>query len=189
MSSTLFTTRAIVLVLLGGMLATLAACPAAKLAQSEASGNGSDGVYYAAPNKLFDKDGKFDIRWKVTHEPQVDTFNPATNVDSRQLAIARCTQCHECGFSTAFDLTNYNNGKAWHPKYKGEQWSTPVTRMMRQENSFVNNEVIAERIYNWLKKETTEGYDEATDTKGAVTIETDANGNPIQHPRAKTPQK
>jgi hypothetical protein len=188
MRSVLFTLRALSPALLGAALCLLAGCPHTvpqKIAED--TGNGEKGEYYAAPNKLYDRDLVFDVRWKLTHEPQTDTFDPEVNVDNRQLAINRCDRCHECGFHQAFDMDHY--GKAdWHPRIKGQDWSRPAERMIAKENSFLND-LIVERIYNFLRDETTIGYDFSKDKKGAVTVDVDEQGNPIKHERAKTPQK
>lgn len=158
-------------------------------ALAKAQGDGSNGTYYAAPNKLFDRDLAFDVRWNVVHEPITKTMDPTLNVDNRQLAFNRCTQCHDggCGFNEAFDYDNYGKPN-WKPRIRGQQWAQPAVRMIPKPNSFLND-VIVERIYSFLRDETTIGYDFSKDKKGAVTVETDEQGNPIKHERATTPQK
>jgi hypothetical protein len=158
-------------------------------ALAKAQGDGSNGTYYAAPNKLFDRDLAFDVRWNVVHEPITKTMDPTLNVDNRQLAFNRCTQCHNggCGFNEAFDYDNYGKPN-WKPRIRGQQWAQPAVRMIPKPNSFLND-VIVERIYSFLRDETTIGYDFSKDKKGAVTVETDEQGNPIKHERATTPQK
>ena len=189
MRSVLFPWRGLSLALLGAVLCAPAGCRRAvpEVRADESGDDGSKGVYYAAPNKLYDRDVKFDIRWKVTHAPMTDTFDPATNVDNRTLAINRCDRCHECGFRDAFDLKNYNTTK-WKPRIKGQDWLPSIYRMQDKNNAFLN-EVIMERIYSFLRDETTVGYDEAKDKKGAVEVQIDEQGNPVKHERAKTPQK
>src|SRR5438128_3993845 len=96
----LFSLRTADLALTLAGLLLLAGCPpeTPRTTQAELEAKQADvhGTYYSAPNKLFDQDVKFDIRWNVTHQPQTDTFNPGTNVSDRELAIMRCTHCHEC---------------------------------------------------------------------------------------------
>jgi hypothetical protein len=154
---------------------------------TSAADDGSQGVYYAAPNKIFEREQPFDIRWKVTHAPQVKTFDPAINVDNRTLAFNRCTNCHKtCGFERAFDFANYGKPN-WEPQIKGQDWAAPAIRMIPKNNSFLNDAIV-ERIYTFLRDETTVGYDESKDPKGAVTVETEADGSPVKYERAKTPQ-
>jgi len=187
MRSVLFSTR-LVPALLAALLCALAGChtTTSRTATAEQpGGDGSNGTYYAAPNKLFDRDLVFDVRWKGTHEPITDTFNPALNVDNRQLAINRCDRCHECGFHQAFDMDHYGK-PGWHPLIKGQDWSRPAIRMINKENSFLNDAIV-ERIYTFLRDETTIGYDLKHDNKGAAIVEVDANGK--RSDRAHTEQK
>jgi hypothetical protein len=190
MRSVLFTARLASLALLAAYLCALSGCNKyGEKNQTAEAEDGANGTYYAAPNKLFEREQVFDVRWKVTHAPMTNTFDPAINIDNRQLAINRCTNCHDggCGFNAAFDLENYNK-PGWKPKIKGQDWAAPAIRMIPKNNSFLND-VIVERIYTFLRDETTIGYDESKDTRGAVTVEVDEQGTPVKHERAKTPQK
>lgn len=190
MSSRLFTVRGLELVLCACGLTLLAGCPPTSprgATRGAEAGDGSDGTYYAAANKLYDSDVNFDIRWTVTHQPPVESFDPSINIDNRQLTMARCDNCHnECGFDEAFDLANYGKPE-WKPVFRGTDWARPVQRMIGKSNAFLN-EQIAERIYSFLRDETTIGYDVAADPKGAVEVEVDEQGQPVRKDRAQVPQ-
>lgn len=134
------------------------------------------GEYEYAANQLFETGAPFDIRWKVTYPKAADSFDPSINVSDQDLTMKRCTQCHECGFSEAFDKANYGT-TAWKPRVRGTDWANPVQRMQRFENSFLN-EMIATRIYTFLRDETQGKYDVATDDKGAVVIEVNPDDLP-----------
>lgn len=129
-------------------------------------------TYMAAPNKVFDGQTPFDVTWNVVYESKEKPFDPAINVSNRQLALARCSRCHECAFPQAFDQEHYGTPQ-WSPHYKGQDWAPVVRRMADMQDSFMN-EVIAERIYNYLKDDTEGNYDESKDPHGANTI---AGGN------------
>jgi len=184
-------TRLIEIGALLAAVACLAGCPPEggdqPVAASNPNDDGSHGEYLAASNKLFDKDVRFDIRWKVKYESQENSFDPTINVDNRQLTFNRCNRCHECGFTSAFDLAHYST-KDWHPRYHGQEWANPIYRMQAKDNSFLND-ALCERIYKFLREETSTGYDFGKDTKGAVTIEVDPKtGKPVKTTRAKTAQ-
>jgi hypothetical protein len=187
MTSKLFSFRAADLAIVSCLLLTLTGCQPEQATKASAEGDGSRGVYLASAGKLYERDLKFDVRWKVEHKKNAESFDPTTNVDNRQLALKRCNECHnECGFDETFDLANYGKPE-WSPVYKGTDWALPIRRMMDKENAFLND-VIAERIYFFLRDETTIGYDLASDPKGAVEVEVDESGQPIQHKRETTPQ-
>jgi hypothetical protein len=124
------------------------------------------GTYLAAPNRLYDDDGEFDIRKTVIYEPVVQGFNPATNVTNKALTHYRCTWCHECGFQAAWDIENEDK-PGWRPRYKGETWKAIVQRMGRSDATMLN-EQIADRIYSYLRDASLGKYDESKDTQGAV---------------------
>jgi hypothetical protein len=131
----------------------------------------ASGEYLYAANKLFESDAPFDLRWKVKYPTKGDFFDPSINLTDRELTMERCDRCHECGFASAFDKANYGTVH-WRPRIVGDDWATPVNRMQRIENAFLN-EMVSTRIYTYLRDETTGVYDETADTKGAVVIEVD----------------
>lgn len=131
----------------------------------------ASGEYLYAANGLFEADAPFDIRWRVKYPTAADYFDPTTNTPNRELALERCTRCHECGFAAAFDKANFGT-PAWKPRIVGDDWSTPVNRMQRLENSFLN-EAIATRIYTYLRDETTGVYKPEEDQRGAIVVELD----------------
>jgi len=131
-----------------------------------------EGEYLYAANKLFETDSKLDIRDRVTYPKLVEFMDPSTNMSNRDLTFERCKVCHrECGFEGAFDKEHYGTAE-WKPRITGQGWAPVIERMRVKENSYLN-EVVAERIYNYLRDETTGKYDEAADEKGALVIEVD----------------
>jgi len=143
----------------------VAGCPPRSESQSA-----PPGVFVASANKLYDRGDGFDLRDRVIY-PAVKgegLENADTNVTNRQLTMYRCTWCHECGFQQAFDLRNYGQ-PGWAPRYKGEQWRPVVDRMAAKDDSLLN-EVLAERIYGFLRDSTLGLYDEHKDTRGAVVV-------------------
>lgn len=128
------------------------------------------GQYLYSSNKLFETDSKLDIRSTVMYPSEGDTFDPSLNLSNRELTFQRCKTCHdECGFDAGFDKEHYGT-EQWNPRIKGQDWAPVVERMRMKENAFLN-EVIAERVYNYLRDETTGKYNEAADTKGAIVVE------------------
>lgn len=143
--------------------ALLSGCPPPEKANSAAPGE-----FIAESNKFLDFGDNFDIRDKVVY-PETQTeglSNPTTFVTDRKLTELRCTWCHECGFERAFDLERYGTAY-WQPLYRGEMWKPIVQRMQRVENNMLN-EVLAERIFNFLRDSTTGKYDESKDTHGGA---------------------
>ena len=140
-------------------------CPPRSESQSAPAG-----VFVASVNKLYDRGDGFDLRDRVIY-PAVKgegLENADTNVTNRQLTMYRCTWCHECGFKQAFDAGHYGQ-PGWAPRYKGEQWRPVIDRMVSKDDSLLN-EVLAERIYTFLRDSTLGLYDESKDTRGAVVI-------------------
>lgn len=126
------------------------------------------GVFIALTNRIFDRGDEFDIKDRIEY-PEIKTegmANADIDVTDRQLAMYRCTWCHECGFNQAFDVKNYGK-PGWNPYYRGEQWQPIVARMRPLENSMLN-EVLAERIYNFLRDSTLGKYDESKDRRGGT---------------------
>jgi hypothetical protein len=124
------------------------------------------GEFVAGSNKIFDRGDGFDIRDTITYpETKSEGLTEARlDITDRALTMARCTWCHECGFNQMFDVQAFGTPR-WKPIYTGEDWFPIVTRMRRMENSLLN-EVIAERIFNFLRDSTTGKYDESKDQRG-----------------------
>lgn len=97
--------------------------------------------------------------------------NVSTNVSNKLLARYRCTWCHECGFTEAFDYANYGTDD-WDPVYVGEAWR-PVVQRMNDDDETLLNEQIAERIYSYLRDETLGIYDPDEDRAPEIRIEVD----------------
>ncbi|MBN2082819.1 hypothetical protein JW859_11530 [bacterium] len=132
------------------------------------------GEYLASSSKMYGNTSNFDIRDTVVYPEAVreGLGNPSINVSDKELTFNRCTWCHECGFQAAFDWEHYGT-QEWSPKYTGQAWQAPIQRMMRMENSFLQEEQIAKRIYQYLRDETLGVYDEEADDKNAIIIEVD----------------
>lgn len=145
------------------MLAALTGCPPPK-----PENVASKGVFVAESNRIYDRGDSFDIKDRIEY-PATKTEgmqNASTDVTDRELAMARCTWCHECGFNEAFDVARYSK-PGWSPYYRGEQWLPIVQRMRQLENSLLN-EVLAERIFNFLRDSTVGKYDESKDRRGGA---------------------
>ncbi len=171
MQSNSFKSGRIELALWVASLLLLSGCPPPRNDNAAADANDTaraSGTYMAAPNKIFDSASDFDLTWNVVYESKEKPFDPAINVSNRQLALNRCQQCHECGFKFAFDMEHFGTTQ-WQPRYKADEWSPVVKRMVDMPNSFMN-EQIAERIYNYLNEETQGLYDESKDPRGGNTI-------------------
>jgi hypothetical protein len=150
-------------------LLMLAGCPPEDAGLSESAEEQASGTFLAAANKVYDDQRPFDLTWEVTYQAKKDSFDPSINVSNRELTISRCNGCHEeCGFNRAFDMEHFGTVE-WNPYYKGDQWAGVVKRMSQKGSSFMN-ELLAERIYTYLKEETLGIYDESADPKGALTI-------------------
>jgi hypothetical protein len=160
------------LLTLGGAFCALSAgCnPAPRHAAKEQTPETKLGEYKYAANKLLESGSSFDIRWKVTYPTAQDSFNPDTNLSDRNLTFERCTHCHECGFENAFDKARYGTVD-WKPRIKGDDWATPLDRMSVKENAFLSEPMIVNRIYTFLRDETTGKYDVAKDDKGAHVVD------------------
>jgi len=154
--------------LLSVLLATLCGCPP-RPAEEDA-----EGQYLASSSKMYGNKSDFDIRDKVVYPEAAreGLSNPSINVSDKELTFNRCTWCHECGFENAFDWEHYGTTE-WSPQYTGQAWQAPIQRMMRMENSFIQEEEIAKRIYQYLRDETLGVYDESADDKNAVIVEVD----------------
>lgn len=155
-------------ILLAVMLAMIAGCPPQPTATDE------DGTYLVASNKLWGDDDEFDIR-DVAVYPKVrreGIQNPSIGVSDQELAQARCSWCHECGFKDAFDWDHYGSSD-WAPRYTGEDWAPVVQRMMVMENSFLQEEQIALRVFEYLRDDTLGVYDLESDPEGAIVVEVD----------------
>jgi hypothetical protein len=150
-----------------GLPLLLGGCPPSE----RLGGEQAEGTYLASANKLFDLDEPFDIHWTVVY-PELDAPDLSLNKTDRELTWIRCTLCHECGFEEVFDLARHGTPD-WAPRYVGDQWAPVVQRMRVKEGSFLN-EVIAQRIYTYLRDDTLGVYDESKDLKGAVVVEVDA---------------
>jgi hypothetical protein len=147
------------------------------------------GEFIAGTNKIFDRGDGFDIKDSITY-PETKTeglVNASLDITDRALTMARCTWCHECGFNEMFDTPAYGNPR-WKPLYTGEDWFPVVTRMRRMENSLLN-EVIAERIYNFLRDSTTGKYDESKDKRGGAIREKPASPAPGDYQELKAPRR
>lgn len=154
----------------GAMLLAGLACCAPRVARYEAEQ--TEGTYLLAANRLYEDDGDFDIRKRVVYwSPEESSFDPNTNQPTPEFTVQRCTRCHECGFSAAWDLENAGK-PTWSPRYRGEAWLSIVNRMRVMENSLLN-EGIAQRIYAYLRDESLGVYNPDTDSRGAVVREVD----------------
>ena len=72
----------------------------------------------------------------------------------------------------AFDWEHYGSAD-WSPHYTGEEWAPVVQRMMVKENSFLQEEQIALRVYEYLRDDTLGVYDLEADPEGAIVVEVD----------------
>lgn len=156
-----------------GLPLLVAGCPPLdSTGANRGASEGEPGTYHFFANKLYDADAAFDIRDKVIYPRGSDPPGDLrTNVSNRELAMNRCTRCHECGFKQAWDEENFGTAQ-WSPRYTGDEWTDPVRRMRVKEYTFLN-EQIAERIYSYLRDETLGVYEEEEDTGAAVMIEVD----------------
>lgn len=129
--------------------------------------------YVVEKARLFSNDSDLGIKDVLTY-PKAERKGPAdirTNIPNRDLTINRCTWCHECGFTNAFNYADFGTDK-WKPYYKGEEWRSSVMRMNDNDETMLN-EQIAERIYNYLHDVTLGIYDPEKDRGPEVRIEVD----------------
>src|SRR5688572_28715292 len=131
------------------LLLLLCGCPPPDDGTTAGADGGVKGTYLAEGNKLFDAESPFDLRWTVVYPKRDEGFNPELGMSNRELAMARCTWCHECGFKDAFDYARYQSME-WKPRYVGEQWADPVRRMEGIDETMLN-ELVATRIYTFLR--------------------------------------
>jgi hypothetical protein len=122
-----------------GLVLLLCGCPPPDDGSSRRA-DGADGTYLAEGNKLFDSEAPFDLRWTVVYPEREEGFNPELGISNRELTMARCTWCHECGFKDAFDYARYQSME-WKPRYVGEQWADPVRRMEGIDETMLNEHV------------------------------------------------
>jgi hypothetical protein len=145
------------------VLCTLAGCPPPPQENVE-----KQGEFVAMTNRVFDRGDGFDLHDRIVY-PETKTeglVEVKTDITDRALTMARCTWCHECGFKEVFDAERYGK-PGWTPLYRGEDWNPVVQRMRVLENSMLN-EVLAERIFNFLRDSSTGKYDEAKDRRGGA---------------------
>lgn len=155
------------------LLSLLAGCPPPPPQNVE-----KQGEFVAAPNRIFDRGDGFNLRDAIVYpETKAQGLTEVrTDITDRALAMARCSWCHECGFKEVFDTERYGK-PGWSPLYRGEEWNPVVQRMRRLENSMLN-EVLAERIFNFLRDSTTGKYDEAKDRRGGAIVDAPAAAPP-----------
>ncbi len=148
------------------LLSLFTGCPPAPPQNVE-----KQGEFVAAPNRVFDRGDGFDLGDSIIY-PETKTeglVESRTDITDRALTMARCSWCHECGFKEVFDSERFGK-PGWTPMYRGEDWNPVVQRMRRIENSMLN-EVLAERIFNFLRDSTTGKYDEAKDRRGGAIVD------------------
>src|SRR5262249_27238260 len=118
----------------------------------------ASGEYMVASDRLYQDDGAFDLRKKVVYaQTEGTTFNSDTNVSNKLLTTYRCTWCHECSFPKAWDIEHVGQ-PGWQPRYRGKDWEPAVRRMRVMDGSMLN-EQIADRIFSYLRDESTGKYD------------------------------
>ena len=141
----------------------------------ERSRKDKPGEYTVSSDKLLGRDNSFIISDTLVYKTVVreGMKHTRTDVTDRELAMVRCEWCHECGFLKAWDWENFGSDD-WNPAYVGEEWGPIVVRMKDLDNSFLQEEMLALRVYEYLRDETLGVYDEAADDKGATVIELDA---------------
>jgi len=153
------------------VLLLMVGCPPAQRVEQQVE----EGTFLAAGNKLYSERDVFDIRDNVVYpegKRREGLENPSTGVPDQELAMLRCTWCHECGFTEAWDWERYGS-EEWTPRYVGEEWAPVAERMMQKENSLLQEEQIVRRIYSYLRDETLGEYDLAADVEGAIVVEVD----------------
>jgi hypothetical protein len=145
------------------------------------------GVFLAATNKIYDRGDGFDLKDRIEYPEvkQEGLQTVSTDITDRALAMARCTWCHECGFNEAFDVARYAK-PAWNPIYRGEQWLPIVQRMRQMENTLLN-EVLAERIYDFLRDASLGKYDESKDRRGGSIRDNPGSQGGTTPPPGSTP--
>jgi hypothetical protein len=124
-------------------------------------------------SRLFDSDTSFGMKDILVY-PAMERHGPqnvSTGVPNPELTRYRCTWCHECGFTAAFDFENLNTAE-WKPVYVGEAWKSIVYRMNDKDEALLN-EQIAERIYTYLRDKSLGIYDEENDNSGKIIREVD----------------
>jgi|GEM_PF-2506925 len=146
----------------------LAGCPPPPATTDE------EGTYLVASNRLWGDEADFDIRDTAVYPEAAreGLQNPSIGVSDQELTMNRCVWCHECGFKDAFDWEHYGSAE-WSPRYTGEDWAPVVQRMMIKENSFLQEEQIARRVYEYLRDDTLGVYDLEADPEGAIVVEVD----------------
>jgi len=140
----------------------------------------ADGEYSVSSARLLGTDATFSIKDELIYpvRDREGISDTSLNLTSKELTRVRCTWCHECGFEAAWDWDNYGSSN-WSPQYKGEEWAPIVERMMRKEMSFLQEEKLVVRIFEYLRDDSLGVYDESGDDKGAVRIEVDELPTPV----------
>lgn len=140
-------------------------------------------------SRLFDSDTSFGMRDILVY-PAMERHGPqnvSTGIPNPELTRYRCTWCHECGFTEAFDFENLNTPE-WKPVYVGEAWKSIVYRMNDKDEALLN-EQIAERIFTYLRDKSLGVYDEENDNSGKIEIEVDDLSEVMVGPDAKVERK
>lgn len=158
-----------VLAALGLTVLNATGCPPA-----QQSSNYTPGKFIAGGSGIWGGDSDFNITDTVEYPTvqQTGMRTASMNIPDSELAMVRCEHCHECGFLQAWDWENFGSSK-WSPTYVGEAWLPIVSRMMRLDNSFLQEEGLATRVYEYLRDESLGIYDPAADDKGAIIVEVD----------------
>ena len=123
--------------------------------------------------KLFDRDNAFSLKDILVY-PKAERKGPeniSTAVTNKKLTMYRCTWCHECGFTEAFDYENLGS-EEWNPRYVGEAWK-PIVYRMNENDETMLNEQLAERVYDYLRDESLGVYVEEEDHSDRIEIEVD----------------
>ena len=159
------------------LLGMIAGCPPQTATTDE------EGTYLVASNRLWGDESDFDIRDTAAYpEPRREGMqDPSLGVSDQALTMNRCSWCHECGFKVAFDWEQYGSAD-WSPRYTGEEWAPVVQRMMVKENSFLQEEQIALRVYEYLRDDSLGVYDLEDDPEGAIVVEVDEQPEQAESP-------
>ena len=136
--------------------------------------NDEVGTYTVSKARLLGRDNTFSLKDELVYPEGINRGMDTTslNLTDKRLAEVRCSWCHECGFEEAWDWKNYGSSE-WSPRYVGEEWGPIVARMKDKEMSFLQEELIARRIYEYLRDDSLGVYDETADDMGAVRVEVD----------------
>lgn len=148
----------------------VAGCPPMQRGTKDAPGE-----YTVSSDRLLGDNSDFNINDELVYKTaaQVGMRSTNTQVSDRELAMVRCEWCHECGFLRAWDWDNFGSA-GWNPDYVGDEWGPIVQRMMQLDNSFLQEEMLAQRVFEYLRDESLGVYDESADDQGATVIEVDA---------------